>query len=48
MRHARTLKFQLSGPTEQVGNSREHAQKPCGLSGLLELEGKMAEFYVME
>ena len=33
---------------QQVGNSREHAQNPCGLSGLIELEGKMAEFYVTE
>ena len=33
---------------EQVGNSREHAQNPCGLSGLIELEEKMAEFYVTE
>ena len=33
---------------KQVGNSREHAQNPCGLSGLIELEEKMAEFYVTE
>ena len=33
---------------EQVGNSREHAQNPCGQSGLIELEEKMAEFYVTE
>ena len=37
-----------SGAIQQVGNSREHAQNPCGLSGLTELEGKMAEFYVTE
>ena len=34
--------------SQQVGNSCEHAQNPCGLSGLIELEGKMAEFYVTE
>ena len=33
---------------KQAGNSHEHAQNPCGLSGLIELEGKMAEFYVTE
>ena len=36
------------GFRQQVGNSREHAQNPCGLSGLIELEEKMAEFYVTE
>ena len=43
-----TVPHSINTSKEQVGNSREHAQNPCGLSGLIELEEKMAEFYVTE
>ena len=44
--HCSMIIDNLTWLDEQVGNSCEHEQNPCGLSGLMELEEKMAEFYV--
>ena len=43
-RHWYTSKYAYLTTYKQAANSSEHAHNPCGLSGLIELEGKWRKF----